>query len=389
MHHESLLRIPLLRHLRDDHRVRLEPRRVDKHWYYQGVTELLVTGFNPFVGRVFYGEKSFFARWLTQPEASARELNEGDFLVSEAMFCAHDYLHVWSLFVINGLRPALGIGVAPITKENVEDFAFCHLVTEAAATVGLDYWYLSTVDFDAEVPIGSTFDVLTVGYHERHGTEYRRISPDFVVQERPFFDRLAKFYCDGVFPGFDLSDLKRSPRILAWLRHELQYGRSQRHYIRQWLSYLSGGAVTYTREQLDAPLDATAPWKRDLIAAVGERLWEKVKLDRLVLDGTPIPEDGVWRSPATQRPDFRFVNASRIDPARLQGMDSWENAAQNFGYYLSQYLSTFDYAGFDPLLRKLIPSLRERRDPELVHDLFKGQPALPARDEVTDMLILN
>jgi hypothetical protein len=389
MHPESLLRVPLVRHLFQDKTVTLEARGVDNRWRYQGVTALSVTGFNPFVGKVFYAAVSPFARWLSQKEGSARALNEGDVLMKEVLFAVHDYLHVWSLFVINELHPQLGLGVAPITKRNVEDLVFCHLLTEAAAVVGLDYWYLSTVDLDREVPIGTVTTSLAIGYHERYASEYRRFNPTFAVQDPGFFATIANFYCDGVFPGFDVADLKQSPRILTWLRHELVYGQKQREYIRLWLSFLSGGRVQYAPSELTSVVRAKAPWQRRLIRELGARLWDKVKSDRVNGEGRPIVTGDAWKSPKGQRPDFRFVNANAVDPSGLAEIAKWENAQTNTSLYLNQYISRFDYSAFDPTLKRLLPTLLERKDVALIHDLFRGQKQLEPRSEVLDLMIVN
>jgi hypothetical protein len=389
MHAESLLHIPLVRQLLGDRRVILSPRQVDQHWFYERFIPISVSGFNHFLGRVFYPSRSMMSRWLLTPECSARDLNDGDILVKEVLIAVHDYLHVWALQFINGRRPELGLGVAPLTAANAEDMAFCHLVTEAAAVVGLDYWYLSTMDLNRVVPIGSTLEGLTVAYHEQYADEYRRFNPSFRVQEQGFFPRICQFYCDGVFRGFGLSALKRSPRVLKWLKHELSYGMRQRQYIRLWLRHLSGGQLDYQRADLQAPIDSGASWKQQLMGEVAEALWDKVKNDRMNDDGAPIDPTAVWKAPAEMRPDFRFVNANMVDPGRLRGMDAWEDGAENLRYYLCQFVSGFDCGGVDPELKTALVSLTEHRDVRLVQRLFRGQPEIPAVSEWPDLLILN
>jgi hypothetical protein len=70
------------------------------------------------------------------------------------------------------------------------------------------------IELDEVLPIGATMSGLAVGYHERFAEEYRRFNPSFVVQEPgPFFGKIATLYCDAVFPGFDVSAVKRGRRI--------------------------------------------------------------------------------------------------------------------------------------------------------------------------------
>jgi hypothetical protein len=388
MHQESLLNIPLVRHLLADERVAMSPRRVDARWRYEGLIPVSVAGFNHFVGQVFYGAQSSIARWLGDPAASARDLNENDTLVNEVLFSVHDYLHIWSLFIINQLAPDLRLGVAPITRANVDDFVFCHLLTEATATVGLDYWYLSTIDLNQVVPIGTSVQGLATSYHERFAEEYRRFCPSLVVQTEGFFSQIARFYCDGTFRGFGVGDIKRSPLLLKWLRHEIAYGAKQRRYIREWLSYLSGGAVTFSKEELERPVDVSAAWRQRLIGDLGARLWSKVKHDELSSEGLPIERSRVWRAQA-EKPDFRFANANCVDAARLTGIGSWENGRRQFEFYFYQYVSSFSFSDFDPSLRGALASIRESRNPAFVESVFRGQKALAPLPEWPDLLFLN
>jgi hypothetical protein len=187
LHPESLLRIALVRQMLEDRRFRLQPRAIDRTWQYERAIPMSVVGFNPFNGTIYYGARSFLARWLREPHASARLHNEGDYLVRELLFAVHDYLHAWSVALIRELAPELGYGSTPIIREQIDRLAFCHLLTEAVATCGLDYWYLSTLELDDVVPIGSLTTGLTISYHERFLPEYRRFHPEFRVQDPEFF----------------------------------------------------------------------------------------------------------------------------------------------------------------------------------------------------------
>jgi hypothetical protein len=127
--------------------------------------------------------------------------------------------------------------------------AFCHLLTEAAAVIGLDYWYLSQFDLNSAVPIGTSFRHVSVSYDVKHLEEYRRFCPDLRVEHPGFVRFLGTFYCTGVFEGFSPQDLKDSPLLYKWLCHELVYGRRQREYTRLWLQHLSGHDLGYEAGQ--------------------------------------------------------------------------------------------------------------------------------------------
>jgi hypothetical protein len=302
-----LAELPVLDQLLADPHVRVVPRPIESRWKYEKLDHGSSTGFNPFRNEVYVGEHSVFQRWRSSPDGDLRLLNEGDLLVHEAMFVAHDYLHCWATATIQQLAPALGFGIAPIDADNVEAMAFALLLTEAAAVVGLDYWCLSTLDLDASLRIGTDFRNLAVTYREADLPEYQQFDPEFVVQDPGFFSSLAAFYCTGVLYGFDLSCIRRSPRLLAWLRHELSYGELQRRYTRRWLQHLSGRTLYPSESHLTAEVPVDEEWQAELIDELGARLWAKVK------QGDPQPVAGaeltaLWRSDDRGPLDFRFTN---------------------------------------------------------------------------------
>jgi hypothetical protein len=390
LHPESLLRLAPIRDLLTDPEVRLVPRAVDCAWRYEGVVPVSVSGFRPYDNQVFYGAKSSFADWLRDPTQSARACNFEDRLIFEALFAAHDYLHAWAYGVIRELKPELGLGWAPITAQNVEDLVFCHLVTEAVATVGIDYWFLSQIDIDEVCPIGTCLETLTTSYHRRHDREFARLNPDYQVDREEFFARLSTFYCTGVFEGFGIEDLKRSPRALKWLAGEVEYGELQRSYIRQWLSFLSADKKTLysTRSAFTKGLSVSVPWRKRLIREVGNLLWRKVRRG----ERSPCPalpaERSFWESPATASPDFRFFNANRTAPEHLDQIQGKVSAA-SWECWFNQVLSGFDFARFDRSLLKKIPGLRESRNFSRVLKALGPQPRLEGCTEPKDIFFLG
>lgn len=390
MHPESLCNLPLLGQFLADPHVQRQPRAVDKHWTYNKLSSITVTGFNPFLQTVFYGAHSAFAAWLADPAQSARRHNEGDFLVKEVLFAVHDYLHLWAYRAIHALAPELEICRAPITRSNIEQFAFCHLLTEAVATVGLDYWYLSTVKLDDIVPIGTNMKMLTVSYHEDNLKEYHRFCPSLTVQHPSFYAKICDFYCSGIFRGFDVNDIKASPKTLGWLRHELTYGVEQRRYTRMWLRYLSRDEISYEAAELSAPVATDQPWQRRLISGLGELLWEKVKKHKLH-DFPDFPSrDEVWRSDPAKPADFRFLNVNSVDPSKYTEDESLADPAASFLYLFWQYVSKHDFKRFDRNLLPLLAPALEKRSLKVVQALCLHQPKLAETDlEPRDLLILN
>jgi hypothetical protein len=363
-------------------------RGIDSRWKYEGVMATRVDGFNPFRGAAFVGTHSYFDRWLPHRHGSARPFNQGDELISEVLFVVHDYLHVWAHQWICALRPQLGFGCKSITARNFEDMVFCHLLSEAVATVGLDYWYLSTIDLVREIPIGTLQRGLTVSYREAWKDEYHRFNPELNVQHPSFLGRLARFYCDGVFVGFGVRDVRSSPVIDAWITHELRYGRLQRRYCRQWFAYLSEDDLQLTPSQLDAPVACDAAWQTRLAAEIGERLWAKVKQGEMCApEARPDPERA-WAAPLQRQSDFHFLNLNRCGAPSAECVKALPD--DSFEYLLRQYVARFDYEAFPKEALGVFTLIREERDFAVGNRLLKDLKRLPVtRAEPRTLFLYN
>jgi hypothetical protein len=293
------------------------------------------------------------------------------------LFLVHDYLHAWGYLAIRDLMPALGFGSAPITPENFESFVFCHLVTEAVATVGLDYWYLSTVDLEDVVPIGTCHHLLTVDYHDRHWSEYSRLRPGFSAQHPSFFHNIVECYCSGLLRGFDKADLSKSPRLKAWLGHELTYSKLQRRYARQWFAYLAGDRVSYASAEAPAAMDAE--WQEALVEQLGELLWDKVKNGAMDRFAQPPAPEAAWRSDPSKKPDFRFVRADgySVDEIReiLAGDDAGDAARR---CAVRQYVGRFVCPAEEKELGEIVWTVADRCDLKVLAYLLRSRPVVAA-----------
>jgi hypothetical protein len=387
VHPESPANIPLVRQMLTDPAVRLRPRAVDNRWEYEGLIPVKTAGFNPLYPAVYYSARSALADWLTNPYGPARALNFRERLMREVLMAAHDYLHVWAYGAIAQLCPRLGLGTRAITRANLDEMVFCHLLTETVATVGLDYWYLATVDLNKVCDVGSTLEGLTVGYHDRHLDEYRRFDPTLDVHTQAFFASVVRLYCRGVFVGFTTDDVRRSVLLYRWLHHELDYGKRQREYARLWLGYLAEPRIELTPAELTAPVALGARWQTTLVRELGALLWEKVKEDRL-LSVPPLAER--WSSPEDRTPDFRFINLNSVGPAAAKRLDWSQVTGASFNYFLYQSLTRLDLGSFDLELLKLFEVLTRNKDAALVRSVLGGQRRVPAvRGEPRDLFLLN
>jgi hypothetical protein len=370
VHQESLLHIPLVSQLIDDPSVRIAIRGVDSWWTYAGVVDRRVDGFNPFQGVVFAGRHSHLAEWLPHRRGSARKFNHDDRLVNEVLFAVHDYLHVWAYRWIARLWPELGFGYAQIGPDNFEDMVFCHLLSEAAATVGLDYWYLSCENLNKAAPIGTAKKGLTVSYREDLLGEYRMFCPGLEIQHSSFFETIANFYCTGSFPGFSAEDMQLSPSLRGWLVHELEYGKLQRQYCREWFSYLSGGRIRLSPSRLGRALSDASPKHEALMRELGALLWAKVKNGDTADSGFRFDPDRVWSAGAPREMRFQFLNLNQVGLPNTRRLAKISGRSATF--LIHQYIAQLDYGAFPKDGMPFFDLVYRRGDLALAESLLRG-----------------
>jgi hypothetical protein len=374
MKSDIFLRIPLYEAFQKDTQVKKVFRPVDSSWKYEGLIPCSPAGFNPFESSVYFGKHSLYSSYLKSP-TRARELNPDSALVREVLFSIHDYLHCWSLNLFHDcFADRHGWRGGRITREKLEEQAFLLILSEAVATVGLDYWYLSNTDLDRTLGIGSSLKNLTTTYRTEDDYEYRVFRPDFDSQTPEFFRELSEFYLSGVFQGFSISDLKRSHKLLKWLRHELNYADFQRRYTREWLAYWGG--IHLPADTLSSPISYREGWKKELIAHAGKTLFHLVKENKPVFfKAAPGPDS----MPSGRKPDFRFLNF-RKHGAPLKALDSDT-------FLRSQLISFFRYDSSVPerLKHRKISELTTQELKKLIREL---DPISGSIDQEPDMIFL-
>jgi hypothetical protein len=238
-------------------------------------------------------------------------------------------------------------------------------------------------------PIGSTHQGLTVSYRQEYEEEYRRFHPGLRVQSPDFFGSLARFYCDGVFPGFSVEDMELSPRLWQWLDHELEYGEVQRRYCREWFSYLSGGEVVLDEAGLVVPVQGSRERQSRLTGEIGELLWSKVKRGDPCSPGSPFDPDALWQPPSAAPRCYQFVNINR------DGLPAKEAAAAaltaiSFRYLLHQFIAGFDHAAFPDEALPLLTQMYDERNLEVGRCLLKDMPRVAmAADEPLSLFLYN
>lgn len=383
-------KLPLLPDLIAERGLRFVRRATDPRWGELARVEA-AGGFQPFQQVLIVPARSPLALWSERAEdgKDARDFNEDDRLVRQVLFLLHDYLHAWAYARI---RECLPRGAAflrrPIDEREIEDHVFCHLLSEAVATVGLDFWNLSEIEIERVVGMGTETRGLATRYRmEELGEHQRHFSRGiFDPGSRRFFDDLATFYCTGEFLGFGARDLARSPKLARWLTHELRYGESQRIYTRLWFSYLATGRRP-SAEDAERPVRCRAAWQRALVRDVGDALFDFVREGR----PRPIPRHEYEpRRRPIQQLDLRFVNLRSREDAERAAADPFILREQ-FDWLASHRASRHLYPGDRSPSGDAFLAVIRSKDALLLERFLAGEEAVPgsARGETAELFLLS
>ena len=273
-------KFPLLNQLFQDPSLNFCFRGLDLSWKYQDILPALQAGFNPLSNTIYLNLHSAFSDWFFGGCKNLEDYLTGENVINELLFAVHDYLHIWAYQCIDHLTSgrvsSLISKSTPLDDNEIEEFVFFHLLSEAVATIGLDYWFLSRVELWRVLSAGTTINGLTATFSERHMDEFKKFNPDFQPYTPKFLSDFTQFYCDGVLHGFDVEALQKSNIVFRWLKHELSYGQTQRNHSKTWINYLFSGREEFQFSSSNTTLINIPRQYHQLADQVGEMLWEKV-----------------------------------------------------------------------------------------------------------------
>lgn len=323
---------PLFEHLSNSSDLALKFRPYDARWAYCGIVKSFQAGFNPFCGQLYAHQNSLLSRWIGNPALPKRDIAR-KILMKETLFLAHDYLHHWAFQQIASFLGANHIDNY-YTHENL---VFFLLVSEAVATVGLDYWILSNLNLCPFFDLSESSFQLTIQLSQSQIQEIRKINPDFSINRESLFGEICGFYLDGEMKGFDIKDLESSTHLQNYLIHELRYGAMQRRYARHWATFLMGANLSICDE--DAPIQTSETWKADLIGFIGSALWNGVWMDTGISpDKVPM---GPFQTPVRGSIDTRLVCIEKfIDPSLSEFLTQYPESQD-------LVLSRIDYSSYN------------------------------------------
>ena len=360
IHPQSLLNIPLIDFVIKQKNAPILARPVESKWTYKGIFPISAAGFNPFCGKLFCAENSVFNRWLPQAHESAIPFNNGEWLVYECFFVVHDYLHLWAISEMLEDLPYLKTAEVILDEKTISDLEFLYIVSEAAATVCLDFWYLAKTDINTLCPINSHFKGLTSVYQEADLNNYQQYNKDFEVQSPSFFQWIVNGYCSGEFEGFSVDDLKENKKLSDWLGKEVTIAHKQVWFIRHWLHYLAG-LDEPDEAAISDPIKIDTSERESIISRLGDKLW-KIAQGELLPEMRPF-NINIKSDVAGNKLDFRFIN--------MLSLDNWEQlternyddvSVQQFAYFAAQYLSAFQFDETGQISRKMVEEIIASKD---------------------------
>lgn len=356
-------------------------------------------GYDP-IGSVHYcaSDSPLGAFWRS-PHRVGRRHNLGDRLAHDVLVMVHDHLHSWAWREVAAIDPAYSLAQKP-QPDRAEELAFAQLLTEAAACVGLDYWYLCETGLSQRCDLGSNQGPLSTYYRHADLSEYRRFHPTLRILQPQFLVDVVRMYCTDTFAGFGLADMRRSAKLENWLGTELFTARHQRRTTRLWLAQVLG--LAWNESELQEPLPEPHARQLELAQVLGHRLWRKVREpgrddEHRPWNAANLPHPA-WRYRPRRQADWRVANIrAGGDPTaalRRLGTTDWSrHGVQSLQYALGQCLNGRALpAGGDEAVQacaRLFQETLTQADVGRLLRLLRELPALPqqGRDQAPREMI--
>lgn len=328
---------PFVQFIIEQERVSIVKRPVDMRWHYKGVIPISVAGFNPLRHRIFYGEHSYFQK-LIEVEKNAR-CERTDWLLYETFFIVHDYMHIWAISKMLPSFPHCLDDNALSNPVAIADLAFILLMSEAVATVSIDWWTLARFDLSSILKSRTNFRCLTTTFQMTGLSNAQTIDPTFQVMGPNFFEWLATGYCTGEFAGFDSAEKSALRQHAPWIEKEKEYGKKQREFILRWIGYLSQDV------KVDSQMHFQLNTNRcDAIRSMASDLWS-IFGDKLPSE-LSVCTQFVALPSKIKKPEFEFVDLAHAFPM-LSSMDLNTLTDRQFGFLSAQWVS---YRAWGPKL---------------------------------------
>lgn len=330
LRHRLFSGLPLLRFITEQSHVQILERPVDMTWYYDGIVPISVVGFNPFGRTVFFGSNSFAKAMLAADKKSSS--SKIDWYLYEILFLLHDYMHIWAVArMLDSLPHCSKPGVWEDTR-SLSDLGFVLIISEAVATVAVDWWTLSRLDLTSVLQCKTAFRCLTTSFQRDDLLLARKIAGNFEVYTPRFFRWMAVGYLTGRFNGFDDVGQSSLEENAKWLVKEREYGIKQRDYARRWLTHLSNGKLELSSNSMFALDD----FRISIIESLAGELWQ------LFAEGAPselhIRGGRVELPVQSVSLNFEFTDLSHVFDA-LSSLDVSTLSVRQFSFLAAQWLS--------------------------------------------------
>ena len=319
--------------------IEFRKRNIDMRWYYNNDIPLCVSGFNPFTGNIFYGRNSFLAELIAESDAY---VTGTDWYLYEAFFAAHDYVHTWCIRELTRHLNTSSRSRVLGDPTCFRDVRYILLVSEAAATIAIDYWLLCQRPIAEVLSLDGSFRTLTTPYRALVNESSGDARFSRKIRSRAFFYDLARAYCTNDIGYLTLYVDDSDANAPAWFATEETQAAKQQRLVADWLNYLSndtsgGSDLTLTQSEFAKYADLTE--------LIGELLWGSC-FGSTPIKGTFEFEPLFLFPRSMDRIDFRFLNVRDIQSLR-DAVGRIDSETQ-LKFFLAQYISCFDYDDFTP-----------------------------------------
>ncbi|MDX3977158.1 hypothetical protein [Shinella sp.] len=319
-------------------------RPIDSRWQYTDIIQKSLAGFNPLSLKVFVPQISCAALVLSPPAAyekvlpAMRKYGSTNWLLYDVFYCLHDYVHCRVMAEAAArLSPDL-FSPSCVGEEGLrQNILYCLALSEVAATVGLDYWYLCCSEHRQGLLFQNGFTALTTAYTYDEECE---TPADGFVQSVEFFRAIFSLYMpfrDNHLPNFP-ETVKTSP----WFAREVRQAHLFSRLMDRWLSRLDLRTPRYERRSITSSDEL-----ENLRDHIVEQMWRIFKNGELSLFQIPSnPPDPFGRVKFSTAPfDPRFINIRHTPNWKSLPFSSQCDtlSSRQFAYMAAQYVASFDY----------------------------------------------
>ena len=346
----SLRDVPLIRYLYSNDLIPIEERPIDANWQYSGAIAKKLSGFDPLSGHVFIPSSCLLKHFLSANadySPFSRISNAKAWLEYEVLYAIHDYFHAWVMQqAYSCFRRELSDYTDPDSRRLMLG---CLSVSEVAATVGLDYWYVSRILRHFPHPKRCLATRYKTGQFS---------DQDALVQDITYFDKILTLYFQRLFL---LPDVNTIP--ISWYAKEKRQASLFVETMKTWTDFCFGPTTQCATQDLVS----TQQLLSEFSESIRNQLWNATRNSEFSCFGTTNGFDNIPHHKGSffvQPIDFRFYNIHAHEHWSKLGFvaEPKKLSRRQYGYALAQYIVSFNMSQCEQLTEREFIALVDNRD---------------------------